>query len=109
MRGLLTAVLAFACLCSAPASAKNMGSECNVSIDPSSRIVRMFYDPFESDLAVAFLTVVITNAGDDKCQLALSLEGRGSRTQRELVAGGSRLRYEVARDGLLVENQIGIP
>lgn len=96
------------CVAAQDAMAKP-GADCDVAIQPSSNLVRMFYDPFERDLAPSFITLTITNKADDKCQLALSIDSRGPRAERRLVNGSSSLGYEVSREGRLLENETGAP
>jgi hypothetical protein len=82
---------------------------CSASIEPSTRLVRLIYDPFETDLSPYSLELVVRKQGGERCQFAITVEGDGDRWQRFLSNGGVRLGYELSRAGRVLENQFDTP
>lgn len=105
----LLAALAFLTASMASADDGKPAGECSATIEPSSRLVRLIYDPFEPDLSPASVVLIVRKQGGDKCQFSISVEGDGDRWQRFLSSGASRLAYDISREGRVLDNIFDAP
>jgi hypothetical protein len=71
---LLVIALLAALLEPASASAHSTG-DCDATIEPSTRLVRVIYDPFEAQTASASVRFEIRAKGKGKCAFAVSVSG----------------------------------
>ncbi|MBW8296713.1 hypothetical protein [Sphingopyxis sp.] len=82
------------------------GRGCEATIDPSTRLIRLIYDPFDADTASASVEFVVRSKAGRDCAFAVTVSGKGNRLERWLALGGDTLKYDISQQGRNVPNEL---